>query len=138
MIQSRRQRNDPARADPAEGRLQPHDAAIEGGLPYGAARVGAQGSVALAGSNSCPGASGRSASNASYVPGITNWPEMGEHRSSPEGELMRIELPEQDGAGRLEPADDFGIVLRDAIGEYCAPSRCLYTCGVEQIFQGKR
>ena len=66
----------PVAGDPAIGRLEPHAAAVGGGLADGTAGVGAEGGNRLPGGDCRGRAAGRAAGDALQVPGVAGRAEM--------------------------------------------------------------
>src|SRR5262249_37456948 len=116
------------------GWLETRKTAIGGGLTNRTGRIRSQGAITKAGRNCRRGTAGRSSSDTVDVPGVVHAPECRHQRAPAECELVHVRFADKYRAGRLQFANDFGILGRNTILEDVAARSCFYTCGVEKIF----
>ena len=127
--------NDASDGDEADGGLEADDSTPGGGTADAAAGVGAEGSVDEVCGGGCGGAGGRSAGDAIERPGIAGGAEVGDVAGAAEGELVEVELAEDDGAALFEADDDVCVFGGDAVFEHGAGGGGASACGVDVVFE---
>src|SRR5438045_4933650 len=117
MVERPRQRDGPAKADPAECRLQPHDPAERGGDPDRSAGVAADGAEAESADKRRAIPAARPTGDAIGGPGVPRGTEVRVVGRNPERPPVQVRLPEIDRAGGEQPTRDLALLSRDVARE---------------------
>ena len=118
LIERGRKRDQPVARDAAVGRLQADDAAERGRLPDRAAGIGAERNGREAGGDGDSRAAAGSAGDVIRVPRIARGSERRVFGRRSHRKLVAVGLAHHDGARRLEPSDDGGVVRRNERAEH--------------------
>ncbi len=127
--------DDAADGDEADGGFEADDSAPGGWDADAAAGVGAECAEGEVGRDGCAGAGGGAAADAVERPGIAGGAEVGDVAGAADGELVEVELADDDGSGEFEAADDVGVFGGDAVAEHGAGSGGAGAGGVDVVFE---
>ncbi len=125
-------------ADRSVGGLESHHAAERGRLPDGTPGVGAQSPGRLAGGDAGGGAATGAARDPVEVPGVSRGLEGGVLGGAAHGELVHVELAEEDQACGSQLGDDGGVIGRDVAFEDARAARGLHPLHGEDVLEADR
>ena len=122
-------------ADRAVGGLQAHHAAQRGRLADGAAGVGAEGPGGFGGGDAGGGAATGAARHPVEVPGVVRGLIGRVLGGAAHGELVHVELAQEDEAGVAQLGDDGGVVGRDVALEDARRAGGLHALDAEDVLE---
>ena len=105
-------------------------------MPNRASRVRAERSHSHPSSHRNRRSARRTARNACRVPGVPNRSKRGVFRRRPHCKLIQVSLPDDQGAGRLQPFDCGCRVWRLIVEEYSRARRSAHTAEYHIVFDG--
>ncbi|OUE08748.1 hypothetical protein CMsap09_07355 [Clavibacter michiganensis] len=136
LVEARRERDGAVAADAAVGGLDADGAGHGGGLPDGAARVGAERDGRLERGDRGRGSAARAAGDAVEVPRVVGGPEGGVLGGGAHGELVHVGLAQRHEARGAEAPHDGGVVGRGPALQHARAGGGRHVDGAEDVLDG--
>lgn len=136
LVEGRGEGDETVARDAAVGGFDADATAEGGGLPDGAAGVGAEGGDAFVGGDGGGAAAGGATGDAGGIPGVAGGEEGGVFGGTAHGELVHVKSAEENGAGLAEALDDGGVVGGAELAEDLGAAVERMSPVAEHVFEG--